>query len=751
MPLEHSSQPLAINRGRAVLRHDDFGQSQNHIYTSGDVVHSSGQDNEIDILGLLKVLLKRKFLILAFVILGILGAGLFGLQQEPLYKASTSIQVQKEETQIVAGSGVEPAITADSEFMRTQYTLLKSRTLVEKVVVLLGLDSNPAFANQESNRDDRIVQASNVVIRNLRIEPVERSRIIIASYISDNPGLAARIPNAIAENYIEGTIERKFNTTAYARNFLEERIRQTKINLETIERNLVGYAEDNDILDINQGGDQSSLISSNLVRLMEEHSEVTSERIKLEQSLKGLQNGGAASQIIESPDLARIRALRSKLDDEYKELSGIYKPAFPKMQILAARIEAVDKEIEQQKQAILQASDGEFQSALTREKILKGKIDSTKNELRDLRKRRIDYTILQRELDTVRSQYDGLLQRLKEVSISSGTVSNQISVVDKALKPKLPFSPNIPMLLVLGGVIGANLGFALAFLLYFWDDTIKTPDDVKAKLKLAPIGVVPVVKIKDNVKNLILTSLNDARSGVSEAYFSATTALKYTTDNGVPKSLLLTSTQPAEGKSSSSLALGVSFAKIGLKVLIIDADMRKPSFLADIDDSRGLSGLLTTPDKVEDNIIYSEVHNLHLLPSGIIPPNPAELLSGSRLKAIISEAENLFDIVIVDSPPMLNFSDSFLLGTACEAAVIVYKCGVIRTKAAQRAVERIRDNKVNVIGAILTHFDSKNMGYDYNYYYYAYGQGASDYGKVKKSSEKNLNRKINVFLEYTDD
>jgi len=227
--------------------------------------------------------------------------------------------------------------------------------------------------------------------------------------------------------------------------------------------------------------------------------------------------------------------------------------------------------------------------------------------------------------------------------------------------------------------------------------------------------------------------------------------LEYATDSGVPKSLLVTSTQPAEGKSSTSLALAISFAKIGRKVLIIDADLRKPSFIADTDDSHGLSGLLTKRRSLKDNVIFSNAYGLHLLPSGVIPPNPAQLLSSPRLRSIIKEAEAMFDIVIVDSPPVLSFTDGPVLGAACVGAIVVYKSGNIRTVAAQRTIERLMENNVNVIGAILTHFDAKKTGYDYNYYYYAYGEGASQYGKDQNSRLESARRKIRLFSDETSE
>ena len=348
-------------------------------------------------------------------------------------------------------------------------------------------------------------------------------------------------------------------------------------------------------------------------------------------------------------------------------------------------------------------------------------------------------------MDTARTQYETLLQRLKEVSFANGIGSSQISIVDPAIKPNRPFSPNSQIYLGIGTLFGAGFGVCLAFLLFLFDNTVKTPEDIKEKLRLPVIGVIPKVKMLEADENVI-SQLQDPRASLTEAYFSARTTLEYASDTGLPNSILVTSTQPGEGKSSSSLALAYAFAKIGRRVLIIDADMRKPSFVADGDLSVGLSGLLTKNEKLMDNVILSDQHSLSLLPSGVIPPNPAELLSSPKLKDLINEASKLFDLVVVDSPPILNFTDGPVLGSVCDATIIVCKSGKIGFPSIQRTIERLRENRSNILGILLTHFDAKKSQYNYNYYYYAYGKGGAQYGNNNALLDKKQEaRKITLF------
>ncbi len=440
-----------------------------------------------------------------------------------------------------------------------------------------------------------------------------------------------------------------------------------------------------------------------------------------------------------------MRAARSDLAAEYQELLGTFKPNYPDMIKLNSRIEALDEEIVTTRQAIVAAAQSTFKASKAREDELRRRVEMLKQDLQADRNRRIEYTILEREVDTARSQYEALLQRLKEVSIAGGVGSSQVSIVDRAIAPTKPFEPNLSRSLLLAAAVSLALGIGLAFALNYIDDTIKTPEDIKTKLGLPAIGVIPKIK---GSEDLILTQLDDPKSAISEAYFSARTALEFATGGGTPRSLLVTSTQPGDGKTSTTVALATAFSKVGKKVLIIDADMRKPSFVADAEQSVGLSGLLTANVALSDHILASPTGGLYLLPSGVIPPNPAELLSGPRLADILKQAEDIFDLVIVDSPPVMSFTDGPILGSACQGALVVLRSGKIRTPAAERTIARLRESRTNVLGAVLMQFDAKKAGYDYGYYYYAYGKGSYSYGN-QLSTSKSSKRKIRLFVDDT--
>ena len=336
----------------------------------------------------------------------------------------------------------------------------------------------------------------------------------------------------------------------------------------------------------------------------------------------------------------------------------------------------------------------------------------------NLRGRSIQYTILQREVDTNRSLYDALLQRYKEIGVAGGIGKNLVSVVDRAEAPVAPYKPNLLLNLLIGLAVGLAVGFGSALVLEFVNDTIKTPDDVREKLKLAMLGVIP----KKQNQDPLAEELKDQSSPISEAYHSLRTSLQFTTESGAPKTLLITSTRAAEGKSSTTLALAQNFARLGHSVLLIDADLRKPAFVTG-SDSKGLSKLLTNSDAIANHVLTTQFPNLWLIPCGPLPPNPAELLASSRLKAVIAEASSEFDMVIVDGPPVLGLADAPLLGAVCRGTLMVVESGKTRTKAAIDALNRLKASGSQMLGVVLTKFRHQSHGYGYGYNYEPYKYG----------------------------
>ena len=697
-------------------------------------------DSRFDINEIWRIVAKWWWLITAIAVACLLAAIVISLMITPLFRAQATIEVNPEGVQVVGKQieDVQPASGNDRAFLNTQVGLLKSRSLAERVARSTNLANNQALFDPESPRVAREAAAAGMVQGSVTIAPQRDSSLISIAVESPDRELAARLANAYADNFIQSNMERRYEATSYARNFLQQRIAAVKARLEQSERQLVAYAQKQGILtlSVDTGGtgsvrSEQSIDAATLVQTNNALAQARSDRISAEQKFRQAAGAQSRAAAISDPTVQGLGQQKAGLEAEYAQKLALFRPEFPEMIQLRSRIESLDKEIARQRSNVSGSTSStlqaEYQAALARENALQAKVNEGKAGLMALRERSIQYTILQREVDTNRSLYDALLQRFKEVGVAGGVGANVVSVVDRAQVPGGPFKPNLPLNIMIGLGIGLLLGLGTAFSIEWIDDTIKTPDDLGTKLGLASLGVIPGVG-----KGLaVREQLEDPRSQVSEAYQSVRTALQFSTDHGVPRSLLVTSTRASEGKSSTALALAQTLASLGASVLLIDADLRKPTFRGPSSTSQGLSSLLAGSDKVAECVHPTQMERLFLLPSGPIPPNPAELLASGRFKEILDEALQRFDHIIIDSPPVLGLADAPMLASSTEGTLTVIEAGAIRRAAALNAVNRLRASDARLMGAILTKFNALKVGYGYGYGYgygddiYAYREGDS--------------------------
>lgn len=734
---------------------DDYGLgNQLRPYPVGYEALRDDDEDGLDIRRIFGTLFRYKWLILALVLISSVASVLFTLRQTPMFRANATIEVQREERQIIEGANVDPMTIADAEFMATQIALLQSRSLAERVVETLDLASSERYSDQTVSRQERTEEAAGKVLQNLSISTITRSRIIEIRFVSPSPQETADVVNTLAEEFIASNLQRKYNSTAYAREFLKERLSTTKTTLEESERALQAYAREQDIINLNIGRDApagGSLSASTLIELNKSLTNAEADRIALEQRYREAQRNSDISEVITNETIQDFTGAVVALQAEYDEKLSIFKPGYPDMLALKAKINGLQALIGTEKMRIVRSIETDYRSAHARERSLRSRIADLTVSVQDLKDREINYNILMREVDTNRSQYEALLQRLKEVSIAGGIGSNQVSIVDKAYVPRLPFSPNLLINALMGFILGLGFGVGLAMLLSKLDDKINAPEDVKEKLGMPALGVIPKASTEKTIQQL----LRDPRSPVTESYYSLRATLEFASPGGTPKSVALTSCRPSEGKSSSILGLATSFAATGKTVLVIDGDMRKPAFMAPREDSIGFSGLLTDPEAKlsEQTIQQQDHHNLFLLPAGILPPNPPELLATPRWRQILDEAEAQFDIVLIDSPPLLGFADALLLARQAKACIMVTQAGNLRTPIVRSALERLLDNRVNVLGFLISKFNAKRHGYGYGFGYgyggYGhYGDKAQENKKVAKENDSaDEKRRINMFLE----
>lgn len=684
---------------------------------------------DLNIATLWRMISEWRWLIMSTVGIGLAGAIIVTLLTTPLYRSSATLEINPPSVEILQNSKGQAVVPNDNNFLATQYGLLRSRSLAERVAQQLNLASNSEFLDSEADRGTRQKIAAGMLMSNFSVEPVPQSRLVKIAYSSPSPEMAARITNSFADSFINTNLERRYEASSYAREFLQNQISKVKTELEKSERLLVAYAQQQGIISTAKdsagiAGDANSLTGESLIALNQALSGAQTKRIAAEQVYRQALAVGMTTDVTQGT--APLRTNRATLEAEYQEKLSSFKPDYPDMVRLRSRIDELDKQISRESGTLNSGRAGsalaEYRAAAAAERSLQARVSQLKGDVLDLRGRSIQYNILQREVDTNRSLYDALLQRYKEIGVAGGIGTNQVSVVDRAEPPGGPYRPSLILNLAIGLALGLIAGIGAALTLEFVNDTINSPEDIREKLHLASLGVIP----RKQGQQSLADELKDQSSPVSEAYFSLRTSLQFSTDAGAPKTLLITSTRAAEGKSSTTLALAQNFARIGNRVLLIDADLRKPAFTTGSEPAEGLSRLLTNQETLAQHILKTQYDNLWLIPCGPLPPNPAELLASPRLKLLINEAASQFDIVIVDGPPVLGLADAPLLGAACRGTLVVIESGKTRTPAAVEAVNRLRAAGSHIVGAVLTKYKHRMGAYGYGYEPYRYGGGVED-------------------------
>lgn len=709
------------------------------------------EESAIDLAQYWRLLFKYRLVIaLCFIGAIVLGVALT-LLMTPIFTATTTIQIDRESARVVETDDVTPneSFIQAEEFFQTQYGLIRSRSLAQRVAESEGLASDRRFleavgipaeagagngAGAMTRRQDAVV---DLLQMNLGIAPARGSRLVAITYDSPDPAVSARIANAFATNFIQANLDRKFDSSAYARQFLEERLAQTKTRLEEAERALVAYAEQQQIINVadpsSAGSDPNSgtrsLATSDLVGLNAALVAARAARIAAEEKWRQANSASLLSlpEVLQNPAIQQLTQARATLNAEYQQKLSVYRPEFPEMVQLNARIEETDRQIRGLANEIKSSIRQNYQAAAGQERSLQAQVNGLKGDVLDFRNRSIQYNILQREVDTTRSLYDGLLQRYKEVGVTGGITANNISVVDRALPPKAPSKPNMMLNLALAAFLGLGLGILMAFAMEALDQSLATPEDVEAKLDTPVLGVVPILP-KGTTP---VQALADLRSGFAEAYYSLRTALQFSTPNGTPSTLFVTSARPSEGKSTTALCIAENFARIGHRVLLIDVDLRKPSMhrLLGSTNDRGMSSILSGSATLSEVVQRPEDGGLWFIPCGPLPPNPAELLSGVRVQSFLEEARRRFDIVVIDGPPTLGFADAPVMAASVAGTIFVVESRGTRRGQARGALRRLAMGRSRILGVVLTKFNAKTSaygGYDYAYDYKYGGYGPED-------------------------
>lgn len=765
----HPHPQPELGAGALALRRSNALQTEVLAARNG----AEAADDEIDLRAIWRTLVKHKAMIGGITLLAVLAAAIYTLRATPLYQSTVMLQIDRAAQKVVGFNNeveVDQGSASDQLQLRTQIELLKSRSLAERVVDELNLhrpDPEAALPDQEpagtgdpaaatsadpqgpKERPSMLEQmASNFMQlfvpassdrevlgreetlkefnKSLTVEPVRNSRLVEVQVLNSSPELAARIANQLGKTAMAMNLERKTESSVYARQYLEDQIKQTKAKLEESERQINEYAKKNEILNL---GAKGSATTQTFVDFSEALSKAEQERIKAEAQYNEIrQNPESAPQVFANVAIQTYKEQKAKLEAEYAKNLSVFKPEFPAMVQAKAQIDELQARINDEVNTVLRSIKGQYEAARQQEASLRSKVATSKSDVQNVQDRSVDMNLLQRELDTNRQVYDSLLQRLKEVSVTANITTNNLSVVDAAQVPLFPAKPKPLINLGLGVVLGLFLGMLAALLREQMDDSIKHADEVEAMFGLPLLGWIPMTKMTKGTETPIAMQIqSDPRGAFAEAYRSMRTALQFSTPEGAPKRLMVTSCSKSEGKSTTAIALAINFAQLGQRVLLIDADMRKASVHKSLrlPNERGLSNLLSGDVSHDSLIQITSIPGLSVMTAGPTPPDPVELLMGPKLMLFLNKAEEMgYSQVIVDGPPLLGLADSLVLGNQIQHIIFTLKAGDTKRSVIKDSLRRMRTAGLMPMGVVLTHAkDEHAPGYGYGYQsYYGYGE-----------------------------
>lgn len=683
-----------------------------------------------------------------WIILGITAATLFAgvlitLMMPSQYSAETRIEISRQQKNITKVDGVEAERSSqDLEFYQTQYSLLAARSLAERVARQLRLGSSePFFAahgtqapeasasgelgSEVKAREDAAVA---LLLENLDVSPIRSSALLDLRYTSQSPELSAKIANAWAQQFIAATRDRRLESTADARRYLEQQLEELRQKLEQSERAAVNYASDKGIVTLEQTRDQDgrtqtvrTLVGTDLEALNAALLQATADRVAAQS------RAGTNASLLPglNSSIPALRQRRAELQADYSRLMVQFEPGYPAALAVREQIRALDSSIATEESRLSGGRSSEYAEARKREQMLRDQVSRVTAELDRQQRDTIQFNIYQREADTNRQIYDALLQRYKEIGVA-GVEVNNVLIVDPAEVPTTPSSPKLLPNMLVALLAGLGLSVAATLALNQIDEGVRDPARVSRELHVPLLGVVP-----DSETDDVLELVGDNKSEVSEAYFSIQSSLGFSTDHGVPRVFMVTSTRPAEGKSTTCLALASALGRTGKNVLLLDADMRSPSVHSffSLPNAEGLSNLLAGSTNAQSMIQPTKLKGVSILSAGPTPPSAAELVSSNRLKVLLEDLLNTFDHVLVDSPPVLGLADAPLISRSVEAVVYVVESGGPAVRTIRNSIERLAAAQANILGVVLTKVSSNSSVYGDGYgYSYSYGDRASDGG-----------------------
>jgi capsular exopolysaccharide synthesis family protein len=723
------------------------------------------KEEEFNLRDYWKVLQKRRWSILACLLITIITTAIVTFAMRPIYRGTNTIQINKESSQIVDFKEILAINTMDLDYYQTQYKILESRSLARRVIQALGLSKHPEFLPQNENspfqiwRSNLLTYLSNWLtsqnqrrsplseneketanetriidefLDKLKIEPIRNSRLVRIHFDSHYPDLATQISNILAAMYVKQNLETRFNATEQAKEWLTGQLADLKGKVEKSDEALQAFGSKHDIISLEE---KENIVMRRLSELNEALAKAETERMSKQALYQQTrtQNSDSLPAILENKLVQELKQTSIQLEAQYmKHSETLFKPDWPEMKRLKEQMETVQNRLNSEIKKIVAGLKSEYDSSLRKESLLRNAFTEQKAKAMEMQQNAIQYNILKREADTNKELYRGLLQRMKEAGVSAGIIASNIQVVDQAEMPTKPFKPNKELNLLLAAVVGLFLGVGLAFFLEHLDDTVKTPEDLEGLIQLPSFGIVPEASYErrklldsNNSCPVELITSGHPKSMLSEAYRSIRTSILLSTSGKPPRTIAVSSPNPGEGKTTTVINTAIALSQTGVQVVVIDADMRKPRLhkIFGKENGVGLSNFLSGNAELDSVIKNSEIPNLCYIPSGPIPPNPSELLGSALFKDMIESLGSRFNHLLIDSPPVLAFSDSVIISTNVDGVIMVVIDGKTPKETLQRSKEVLLQVDARILGVVINRAKIRGGEYGsyYHRYYYYYG------------------------------
>ena len=715
----------------------------------------------------LLILRKHQWLILSFLLTVVTIVSIATFRMRPVYIARATIEIDRESNNILPFQGADAydSMMDLDNYIETQSKVLTSETLALQTIRNTGLAANPEFsaggipseaiatgslANQK--RPPEVA----TFLGSLSVKRIPSSRLMEVSYESTDPVLAARILNAHLENFKAQNIQSRYEATLEATRFLTSQLNELKLTVKQSEDARINYERQNQIWSVD---DKSNITTQRLSDLDKQLTDAQGETLK-KQALYEYAKAGdidAVPEIRADPLLQELQKKRGDLAVQYTEALNQYGPNFPKVQRLQAQMKEVDDQIARESKGIVLQLESDYREAKQRGELIRQALELQKAETNNMAEKMVQYNILKRESEADKALYDGLLTKLKEAGISEGLKSSNLRVVDPAMIPSYPARPAKARNIALAFLVGLVGGIGLALLREYLDNTVKTPDDIETLTRLPSLAVVPAfgdsagrnrrmgifggASTNGHEKRIELVAQHLPKSQMSEAFRALRTALLLSQPDHPPQVILVTSALPREGKTTAAANLAVTLAQLGDKTVLVDADLRKPGVgrLLNLGTGKyaGLSSYLagvSTLDLV--TVPHPAIPNLAAIPTGPLPPNPADLLSSHKLADAIVELRTKYKFVVIDSPPIMAATDAVILSVQADGVLLVVRSGETPKEAFTRTCDLLTSVKSRLLGVVLNAVDASAPDYYYSYRYYPYSYGYGPQEALEMGNEE---------------